>query len=156
MAEELPLALWAYNTTSRMTIGETPFSLTYGCKAMVSVEIGAGSLRRDGFDDQGNEQCLRMNLDLVEEHRKQARLRVAAYQQMTTQYYNKRVHKRQLRLSELVLRKIIPKHNGALGPKWEGPYKIKKVIRPRFYLLCRLDETPLKRAWNDEHLKKYY
>ena len=29
-AEELPNVLWAYRTTSRRSIGKTPFSLTYG------------------------------------------------------------------------------------------------------------------------------
>ncbi|XP_043694167.1 uncharacterized protein LOC122644858 [Telopea speciosissima] len=32
--EELPSILWAYRTTTRLAIGETPFMLTYGAEAM--------------------------------------------------------------------------------------------------------------------------
>ena len=53
--EELPQVLWSYNTTPRSTTGQTPFSLTYGCEAMVPVEVGAGSFRRDHYDPQANE-----------------------------------------------------------------------------------------------------
>lgn len=41
--EELLMVLWSYNTTPRSTTRESPFVLTYGCEAMVPVEIGAGS-----------------------------------------------------------------------------------------------------------------
>ena len=51
-ADELPEVLWAYNTTVRSTTGETPFSLGYEYEAMVPVEIGAGSLRRDNYDPE--------------------------------------------------------------------------------------------------------
>ncbi|XP_074374508.1 uncharacterized protein LOC141714911 [Apium graveolens] len=40
--DELPHVLWSYNTTRRMTTGKTPFSLVYGCEAMVPLEVGAG------------------------------------------------------------------------------------------------------------------
>ena len=51
-ADELPEVLWAYNTTARSTTGETPFSLGYEYEAMVPVEIGVGSLRRDNYDPE--------------------------------------------------------------------------------------------------------
>jgi hypothetical protein len=38
--EELPNILWAYRMTARTPIGETPFRLTYGTKAVIPVEIG--------------------------------------------------------------------------------------------------------------------
>lgn len=53
--EELPGVLWSYNTTPRTTTGESPFSLTYGCEAMVPVEVGTGSLRRKYYEPSNNE-----------------------------------------------------------------------------------------------------
>ena len=50
LADELPEVLWAYRTTGRTSIGETPFSLTYGYEAMVPVEIRAGYLRMKNYD----------------------------------------------------------------------------------------------------------
>ena len=43
-ADELPKVLWAYRTTSRTSIGETPFSLAYEVEAMILVEVGIPSL----------------------------------------------------------------------------------------------------------------
>ncbi|XP_074378016.1 uncharacterized protein LOC141719537 [Apium graveolens] len=52
--EELAQVLWSYNTTPRTITGETPFSLVYGCEAMVPVEVGASSFWRDN-DSEANE-----------------------------------------------------------------------------------------------------
>ena len=43
--EELPSVLWAYKTTVRTPIGETPFKLTYGTEAVISVKVGVASVR---------------------------------------------------------------------------------------------------------------
>ena len=58
---------WAYRTTARSTTRETPFSLAYGYKAMVLVELGVGSLRRDNFNLEQNMILLRRELDFLEE-----------------------------------------------------------------------------------------
>ncbi|XP_074355965.1 uncharacterized protein LOC141695631 [Apium graveolens] len=41
--EELSQVLVSYNTTPRTTTGESPFSMVYGCEAMVPVDVGARS-----------------------------------------------------------------------------------------------------------------
>ena len=43
--KELPNVLWAYQTMARTPTGETPFRLTYGTKAVISVEVGVASTR---------------------------------------------------------------------------------------------------------------
>ena len=43
--EELPCVLWAYRTMARIPTGETPFRLTYGTEAIISVEVGVASIR---------------------------------------------------------------------------------------------------------------
>ena len=52
--DDLPKVLWAYKTTTRSTTGESPFSLAYRYEAMVPVELGAGSLKRDNFNLEQN------------------------------------------------------------------------------------------------------
>ncbi|KAL5563372.1 hypothetical protein UlMin_033119 [Ulmus minor] len=37
--DELPRVLWAYRTTCRTSMNETPFSMTYGMEAVVPIEI---------------------------------------------------------------------------------------------------------------------
>lgn len=43
--EELPGILWAYRTTTRFPIGETPFSLVYGAEAVILAEVVVESAR---------------------------------------------------------------------------------------------------------------
>ena len=84
----------------------------------------------------------------------------AAYQQKMIQYFNKRVRGRQFSVGDLVLRRVFAATRdpsaGVLGPNWEGPYEVETVIRPRVYKLARLGGGLVPRAWNAEHLKKYY
>ena len=84
--EELLKVLWSYNTTPRTTTGETPFMLSYGCEDMVPVEIGAGSFRRDGYDNEATMVNLRLQLDLLREIRTDSQERLVAYQQRPTRY----------------------------------------------------------------------
>ncbi|GAV83864.1 rve domain-containing protein [Cephalotus follicularis] len=131
--EELPSVLWGYRTTLRTTTGESPFSLCFGSEAMIPVEIGVHSSRVVHFNQAENEEGLSALLDLVEELRDKAAIRVAAYQQRVSRYYNKRVNPRPLREGDLVLKNVtIVDPNGTRGnlaPNYEGPYKRKNVLR---------------------------
>ena len=51
---ELPNILWAYRTSARTTIGETPFRLTYGTEAVIPVEVEVTSIRRETFNEDSN------------------------------------------------------------------------------------------------------
>ncbi|XP_063948153.1 uncharacterized protein LOC135152236 [Daucus carota subsp. sativus] len=158
--EELPMVLWSYNTTPRTTTGESPFVLSYGCEAMVPIEIGAGSFRRDYFDQLDNDASQRLYLDMIEEIRATSQLRLAAYQRRTARYYNNKVKAHPFQVGDLVLRKVVlnnknPQH-GVFGANWEGPYRVKVILWKGTYRLEDLDGKPVPRPWNAEHLKKYY
>ncbi|XP_075649780.1 uncharacterized protein LOC142620265 [Castanea sativa] len=126
--EELPNVLWAYRTTVRTPTGETPFRLTYGTEAVIPVEVGVTSIRREAFHDESNNQQLRVNLDCLDEVRDRASNRIAEYQKKMTEYYNRRVRLRRLHVGDLVLRKVTTatrnSTQGKLGPTWEGPYRV--------------------------------
>ena len=70
--EELPNVLWAYQTTTRTLIGETPFNLTYGTEAVIPVKIGVTSLRKEFFSKDSSDNQLKLNLDFFDEVRDQA------------------------------------------------------------------------------------
>ena len=70
--EELSNVLWAYRMTARTPMGETPFNLTYGIKAVIPVEVGLTSLKREFFEEQSNNDQLKQNLDFLDEVRDQA------------------------------------------------------------------------------------
>ena len=50
--------------------------MTYGNKAVVLVEIGLTTLRTSTYDEQQNEEQLRLNLDLIDEVRETNRRRL--------------------------------------------------------------------------------
>ena len=55
-----------------MTMGETPFNLTFGTEAVIPIEIGLPTLRTENFEKVVNLEKLRANVDLLEETREQA------------------------------------------------------------------------------------
>ncbi|XP_025664847.1 uncharacterized protein [Arachis hypogaea] len=75
-ADELGSVLWSYRTTPQISIGETPFPLTYGIEAVVPVEIGDPSPRRT--IESNDEEAER---DLTEEVRSIAHMRELALKQ---------------------------------------------------------------------------
>ncbi|XP_061345883.1 uncharacterized protein LOC133291613 [Gastrolobium bilobum] len=69
---QLYFVLWAYRTSTQTATGETPFRLTYGCEAMVLIEIGEPSWRRVNAikqNEQENNKLLTTELDLIDEAR---------------------------------------------------------------------------------------
>ena len=67
--DELPGVLWAYKTTIRTPIGETPFKMTFGIEAVVPMEIGVSSIRKAWYDEQSNDEGLKLALDCLPEVR---------------------------------------------------------------------------------------
>ena len=104
-ADELYYVLWAYRTTQRLPTGETPFALAFGTEAVIPIELKLPSARVVAFDEHQNLQSLRANLDLLEERREIAQVRMAAYRQKVARYYNARVKNKAFKVGDLVLRR---------------------------------------------------
>ena len=84
----MPNVLWAYGTMTRTPTGETPFRLTYGTETVIPIEIGATSIRREMFQEEGNDNQLRVNLDCLNEVREKASHKMTKYKQKMAEYYN--------------------------------------------------------------------
>ena len=162
-SDKLHEVLWACRTTPRKATEETPFSLAYGMEAVVPAETITGSLRRElcTSDPEANNQLLSDTLDLIEERRDQALLRIQNYQQAMARHYNSKVRPRQFAVGDLVLRRVFEGTKepdaGKLGTNWEGPYRIIHVVRPGVYKLLKVRTgVPEIRSWNATNLKRYY
>jgi len=83
---------------------ESPFNLVYRTKAMISVEIGEPSLRRQGYDDKTNQWSLYTSLDLAIELWEKAQIRNMAAKQRTVRKYNSKLQPRTIVKGDLVLR----------------------------------------------------
>ncbi|KAL0385986.1 UNVERIFIED_CONTAM: Ribonuclease HI [Sesamum radiatum] len=104
--EELTSVLWAYRTTPRGSTGKSPFQLVYGTEAIILAELGIPSHRVMNFFEKCNESLLRENLDLIEELREKAFMRIQRYKNIMINSYNKRVRSRSFQVGDLVLRRV--------------------------------------------------
>jgi hypothetical protein len=158
--EELPSVLWTHRTTARKSTGETPFALAYGVEAVIPLEVGIPTTRTTDFAVETNEDNLRKDLDLLEERRDLAIVRLASYQQRIKREHDKNINHRVFRIGDLVLRKVMANtrrlNEEKLGPNWEGPYKVVSLARAGSYRLEDLEGKPVPRPWNTCNLRKYY
>ena len=99
-------------------------------------------------------------LDLLEEYREAATIRLVEYQQELARHYNRDVKMKEFGTGDLVLRKAVghmrDTNAGKLAPTWEGPYRVTAITGAGAYYLEELDEKPLPRPWNVHNLKKFY
>nr|XP_009790372.1 PREDICTED: uncharacterized protein LOC104237841 [Nicotiana sylvestris] len=124
----LPEVLWAYRTTPKSSMGETPYLLVYGIDIVIPVEVGEPSLRYSNESGEDNDKSRLQDLDEVEEQRDMAHVRMVSQKQQVERYYNKRAKVRSLKISDYILKakKQASKdpYEGKLGTNWDGPYKI--------------------------------
>ncbi|XP_075088189.1 uncharacterized protein LOC142170232 [Nicotiana tabacum] len=141
-------------------MGDTPFSHVYGAEALIPVKIGEPSTRYTQATEESNEEEMRVNLDLLEERRETALIRMAAQKQVIEWYYNRIARLKYFKIGDYVLKKFFQStrvaNTGKLSPNWEGPYKIHGIIGKGAYELETLDGKILPSNWNVVHLKKYY
>nr|KYP74108.1 Pol polyprotein [Cajanus cajan] len=108
------------------TTQETPYRLTYGADAMILVEIGETSHRRQVFNSEQNAQELAADLDLIDELRDEARIHEEACKLRASRRYNTRVRPRSFRVGDLVWRLLGDARKdpseGKLAPNWGGPF----------------------------------
>ncbi|XP_073153065.1 uncharacterized protein [Henckelia pumila] len=114
--DELPSVLWAYRTTRRERTKETQFSLVYGNEVVLPVEIGMESARVMFYDENNGERRF-TDLDLLEEKREAATIRLEAYKIHMTQAYNHRVVQIIFKVGDFFLKKVQEEQRGKLDPK---------------------------------------
>ncbi|XP_070022172.1 uncharacterized protein [Nicotiana sylvestris] len=158
--EELLGVLWAYQTTTKSSTRETPFFLVYGVEDLILVEVGERTLRYFWVDKESNNEAMLINLELLEELRDLAHVRMTTQKQRMERYYNRRANLRYFKVGDLVLRKItqntLELNAGKLGLTWEGPYWVSAITRKGSYELENRNGDKFPSNWNVEHLKRYY
>ncbi|GKA20390.1 hypothetical protein Tco_0700379 [Tanacetum coccineum] len=82
--------------------GDTPFSLTYGMKAVIPTEIGMPTLRIMKMDVVQNDEALEINLDLLEEQREQAAICEAKSKVKMEKYYKSKVRNTSFKSGDLM------------------------------------------------------
>nr|GEY65356.1 reverse transcriptase domain-containing protein [Tanacetum cinerariifolium] len=138
-------------------------SLGEGIKAhlgeVITAEIGMPTYRTAAVDVVNNDKELRLNLDLLEEHRERAAVCEARAKSKMMKYYNARVRGVAFKPGDFVYRSNDASHavaGGKLGPKWEGPYEVTGALGNGAYKLRSTDGTVLPKTWNVTNLKRCY
>ena len=126
--DELLGVLWAYRTTVKTPTGETPFKLAYGSEAVIPAEVHMASHRVKEYQAEENEVQLRLNLDLIDEVKMDAKQRRARYKNLMARQYDAMVKPSHFNIGDLVLKMVtLATRNlayGKLRPNWEGPYRV--------------------------------
>jgi len=156
-AEEVPRIVWAYHTTPISSTMETPFSLVYGSDAMIPVEIHESSPRFQSFVAEESNGERRVNVDLLDEAREEARIKAEAVKRRVEYQYSSKVKPRQFQVAGLVMRKAHPYELGnKLSPKWTGPFRVTEARGNGSYKLETLEGGAIPCTWNATNLKFYF
>jgi len=143
-AEEVPRIVWAYHTTPQSSTMETPFSLVYGSDAMIPVEIHESSPRFLGFVAEESNEERKVNLDLIDEAREEARIKAEAVKRRVERQYSSKVKLRQFQVGYLVMRKAHPYElENKLSPNWTGLFRVIKAKGNGSYKLETLKGGPI-------------
>jgi hypothetical protein len=77
------------------------------------------------------EQLRREDVDFIDERRWRAVFGNAWYNQAPRRYHQRFVHSRELRVGDLVLRRVLNRKGlHKLSPSWEGPFKVTEYADP--------------------------
>ena len=156
--EELFEVLWTYRCTSESATNESPFSLVYGTKVMILVEIEEPSLRRQLYDDKANQQSLRTGLDLLTKLREKAHIKNMAAKQRATRKYNSKLQPRVFVKGDLVRRMASSarEKDERYSTNWDGPYRVFEDVGGDVNRLEHLSRDVIPNTWNISHLKFYF
>ena len=157
---KLPSVLWAYRTTAHTPIGEILFRLAFENEAVILAEVGLTSYQISHYNEERNEERMRLQLDFLDEVKATAEQQIAHNQDLMAKHYNVKVKPCHFQVEDLVLRKMTmatrDPAQGKLGPNQEGPYRIIDYYRKGTYHLETLNEQRFHHPWNIKHLRKYY
>ncbi|KAI3746658.1 hypothetical protein L6452_09097 [Arctium lappa] len=154
--EELPSVLWPNCTTPSTSTGQTPFSLVYGCEAVLSIEVQLPVSRHTSVDH--NIVDMSYDLDALEELRESELIRMASEKQTVERHFNKNVKTKVFQVGDHVLRRVFQNtqepNAGKLSIKWDCPYRISQVVGKGAYRLQTLDDQEIPCSGNATHLKR--
>ena len=106
--------------------------------------------------EESNEER-RVNLDLLDEVREEARIKAEALKRRVEYKYSSKLKPRQFQVADLVMRKAHSYQlENNISPNWTGPFRVTEALGNGAYRLETLKGGPIPRTWNVANLKFYY
>ena len=102
LKEKFYSILWAYHCTPQTATNKTSYRLTYGTNAMIPIEVEEFSTKRLLFQQQQNEENIRVELETTKEVQEMAKIREEVVKLRAARRYNTKVQPRSLQPSDLV------------------------------------------------------
>ena len=90
----------------RTPIGETPFKIAYGSEAMIPAKVHMANHMVMKYQDEDNEEQLRLNLDLIDEVRMNTEQKTARYKNLMARQYDAMVKPRHFNIGDLILKRV--------------------------------------------------
>ena len=130
--ELLSEVLWAYQTSKRLSINTTPFSLVYGHDVVLPVEVTVQSFRvvkQNQLTHTDYENAMMAEIDDLDKAQVVALNSIILQKQKVIKSYNRRVRPKTFAIGDLVWKVILPlgtkdPYLGKWSPNWEGPYLV--------------------------------
>ena len=158
---KLNSALWAYQTSYKVTIGMTPFRMAYGLEAVVPMEFMIPSLKMAVQEklpmEKSREERIQELLSL-EEDRQQSILVAEAVQKRRKAWADRHGKQKVFTKGDhvLIFNSKLGKHPGKLKLRWIGPCTVEEEIAPGAFMLRNLDGTLRPGVVNGCKMKPYH
>ena len=148
------MALWAYRTSAKTTIGFTPFQLVYGLEVVLPIkcEILSLKLAIELLPATSKEEKLFLYLAQLNESRRTISLVFEAHKKCIKGQHDQSVNPHIYSEGDLVLLYGI----GKFEPIWHGPYVVKRVLIRGAYELIDYNNISLDKLRNCIYIKRYY
>jgi hypothetical protein len=155
--KKLPNALWGLRTQPSKPMGQSPYFLAYGSKAILPADVMWDSLAVELHDEGIYEDSRRVDIDGLEEARCAAHVQSARYLEGIRRYHDRNVKERSFNIGDLVLHRIQNTEGlRKLSSPWEGPFIVAKVTEPGSYRLQTLEGEDVNNSWNIDQLCRFY
>ena len=147
-----------YKTSIRASSGATPYSLVYGSKLVLPIEVEIQSLRvlvETKVLEEDWAKARYEQLALIDEKRARAQYHAQGYQKKVARAFNKKVKPRNLKEGNLVLK--VPRDEtfdpiGKIKSRWSGPFIIKKIMSGDATRITDLDGEEMLHPINIDRL----
>jgi len=101
--------------------------------------------------EESNEET-KVNLDLLDEVREEARIKAEALKRRVEYKYNSKLRPQQFQVTDLVMRKAHSYQlENKLSPKWTGPFRVIEALGNEAYRLETLEGGAIPRIWKDAY-----
>jgi len=124
---------------------------------MIPVEIQESLSRFLNFVAEESNEERKVNLDLLDEVREEARIKAEALKRRVEYKYNLKLKPRQFQVADLVMRKAhLYQLENKLSPKWTGSFRVTEALGNGAYRLETLEGGAIPRTLTATNLKFYF